>query len=146
MGPKEIRIGSRTIGPDAPTLVLRMSEKWNERADEACIEDCLRSLRAVFPGSVIIVPHEWTQEQIDAEAIRVAVQEERDRAAAASLGGENAGLKAFSRLLAAAVEAEREACAVLVESGPIDRFHETFTDVRGDLAAQIRERGKVGAS
>ncbi len=81
-----------------------------------------------------------------AEAIRAAVQEERDRAAAASLGGENAGLKAFSRLLAAAVEAEREACAVLVESGPIDRFHETFTDVRGDLAAQIRERGKVGAS
>lgn len=79
-----------------------------------------------------------------AEAIRAAVQEERDRAAAASLGGENAGLKAFSRLLAAAVEAEREACAKLADEGltwPGDA-----PAAARCIAANIRERGKVGAS
>lgn len=79
-----------------------------------------------------------------AEAIRVAVQEERDRSAAASLGGENAGLKAFSRLLAAAVEAEREACAKLADEGltwPGDA-----PAAARCIAANIRERGKVGAS
>lgn len=132
------------VARDAPVLILRAASGGHPGPE--AINDLVSSVAHIFPGSVIIVPHEWTQEQIDAEAIRVAVQEERDRAAAASLGGENAGLKAFSRLLAAAVEAEREACAVLVESGPIDRFHETFTDVRGDLAAQIRDRAKAGAS
>jgi len=138
-----------TIGPDAPTLVLRMSEKWNERADEACIEDCLRSPRAVCPRSVRIVPHEWTQEQIDAEAIRVAVQEERDRSAAASLGGENAGLEAFSRLLAAAVEAEREACATIAKAHHDALDPDDDSSARNEAGAievEIRERGKVGAS
>lgn len=84
-----------------------------------------------------------------AEAIRVAVQEERDRAAAASLGGENAGLKAFSRLLASAVEAEREACAVLVDELTEEEFVRARADRREAVewcATKIRERGKVGAS
>jgi hypothetical protein len=84
-----------------------------------------------------------------AEAIRAAVQEERDRAAAASLGGENAGLKAFSRLLAAAVEAEREACAALVDELTEEEFVRARADRREAVewcATKIRERGKAGAA
>ena len=97
------------VEPDAPMLVLRLVPEV-ETGPEV-LQELLDSLRAVFAGSVIIVPHGWTQEQIDAEAVRVAVL------------------------------AEREACAAQVESGPLGRFHETFTDVREDLAAQLRARG-----
>ncbi len=84
-----------------------------------------------------------------AEAIRVAVQEERDRAAAASLGGENAGLKAFSRLLAAAVEAEREACAAIAKAHHDALDPDDDSSARNEAGAievEIRGRGKVGAS
>ena len=73
------------IGPDAPMLVLRLSSEIETNPE--VLQELLDSLRAVFAGPVILIPFDWTQEQIDAEAVRLAVL------------------------------AEREACARIVESG-----------------------------
>ena len=134
------------VARDAPVLILRAASGGHPGPE--AINDLVSSVAHIFPGSVIIVPHEWTQEQIDAEAIRV-VQEERDRAAAASLGGENTGLEAFSRLLAAAVEAEREACATIAKAHHDALDPDDDSSARNEAGAievEIRGRGKVGAS
>ena len=73
------------IGPAAPMLVLRLSSEIETNPE--VLQELLDSLRAVFAGPVILIPFDWTQEQIDAEAVRLAVL------------------------------AEREACARIVESG-----------------------------
>ncbi len=67
------------IGPDAPMLVLRLSAEIETNPE--VLQESLDSLRAVFAGPVILIPHGWTQEQIDAEAVRLAVKEEREACA-----------------------------------------------------------------
>ena len=78
------------IGPDAPMLVLRASEPTvlaGSSEESAVVDGLVATLRSIFAGPVVVVPFDWTQEQIDAEAVRLAVL------------------------------AEREACARIVESG-----------------------------
>jgi len=68
------------IGPAAPMLALRLSAEIETNPE--VLQELLDSLRAVFAGPVILIPHGWTQEQIDAEAVRLAVKEEREACAA----------------------------------------------------------------
>ena len=59
------------------------------------------------------------------------------------------GLEAFSRLLAAAVEAEREACATIAKAHHDALDPDDDSSARNEVGAievEIRERGKVGAS
>lgn len=79
--------------------------------------DLVESIQAVIAGPVVLVPAGWTREEVDAKAVR------------------------------AAVAAEREACAMLVETASLKgSYCETAGDVREALAVMIRERGKAGAS
>lgn len=69
---------------DAPLLVLRCSAATvlENRDEAAAIDDLVTSLRQIFQGPVLVVPHDWTQEQIDVEAARGLVHEEREACAA----------------------------------------------------------------
>lgn len=72
------------LGPDAPMLVLRVASDavFSGPLQESAIVDRLvADLRSIFQGPVLVVPHDWTQEQIDVEAVRLAVAEEREACA-----------------------------------------------------------------
>ncbi len=99
------------IGPDAPMLVLRLSAEIETNPE--VLQESLDSLRAVFAGPVILIPHGWTQAQINAEAVRLAVA------------------------------AEREACAKTLESEYPTRADgiETTADLVDWFQAKIRARG-----
>ncbi len=104
------------IGPDAPMLVLRASEPTvlaGSSEEAAVVDDLVATLRSIFAGPVVVVPFDWTQAQINAEAVRLAVA------------------------------AEREACAKTLESEYPTRADgiETTADLVDWFQAKIRARG-----